>query len=110
LTGTGRSDRRGRATPAERTTLAWTRTSLGVLGNGLLLLLKDPHRDANSLRLVAAGFAALLALSTCLIAARRQRNLAKRPLPSHISPRRDVYLVGSSIAVLILVAALSVAV
>jgi hypothetical protein len=81
-----------------------------VLGNGLLLLLKDPHRDANSLRLVAAGFAALLALSTCLIAVRRQRILAKHPLPSHISPRRDVYLVGSSIAVLILVAALSVAV
>jgi hypothetical protein len=90
--------------------LAWTRTSLGVLANGLLLLPKGFHRDGSSLRLVAAGFAALLALSTYLIAARRQRTLAKRPLPSHISPRRDVYLVGSSIAVLILIAALSVAV
>jgi hypothetical protein len=59
---------------------------------------------------VAAGFAALLALSTCLIAVRRQRTLAKRPLPSRISPRRDVYLVGSSIIALILVAALSVGV
>jgi hypothetical protein len=59
---------------------------------------------------VVAGFAALLALSTCLIAVRRQRTLAKRPLPNRISPRRDVYLVGSSITVLILVAALSVAV
>jgi hypothetical protein len=59
---------------------------------------------------VAAGFAALLTLSTCLIAVRRQRTLAKRPLPSCISPQRDVYLVGSSIIALILVAALSVAV
>jgi len=72
--------------------------------------LKGPLRDANSLRLAAAGFAGLVALSTYLIAARRQRTLAKRPLPSHISPRREVYLVGSSIAVLILVAALSVGV
>jgi uncharacterized membrane protein YidH (DUF202 family) len=87
--------------------LAWTRTSLGVLANGLLLLLKDPYRD--SLRPVAAGFAALLALSTYLIAARRQRTLAKHPLPHHISPRREVYLVGASIAVLILISVLSVA-
>ena len=108
MTDTGRSDRRGRETQAERTTLAWTRTSLGVLANGLLLLLKDPHRD--SLRMVAAGFAALLALSTYLIAARRQRTLAKRPLPRHISPRREVHLVGASIAVLILISVLSVAV
>ena len=107
---TGARERRWSGTQAERTTLAWTRTSLGVLANGLLLLLKGPLRDASSLRLVAAGFAGLLALSTYLIAARRQRTLAKRPLPSRISPRRDVYLVGSSIVALILVAALSGAV
>jgi len=110
LTDTGRSDRRWRETQAERTTLAWTRTSLGVLANGLLLLIKVPHRDADSLRLAAAGFAALLALSTYLIAARRQRTLAKHPLPHRISPRREVYLVGASIAVLILISMLSVAV
>ena len=75
MTDTGRSDRRWRETQAERTTLAWTRTSLGVLANGLLLLIKVPHRDADSLKLAAAGFAALLALSTYLIAARRQRTI-----------------------------------
>ena len=99
-----------RETQADRTRLAWTRTSLGVLANGLLLLLKDAHRDIGSLRFVAAGFAALLALSTYLIAARRQRTLAKSPLPKHISPRREVYLVGASIVVLIVISVLAVAV
>jgi hypothetical protein len=57
---------------------------------------------------VAAAFAALLALSTYLIAARRQRTLAKRPLPTRISPRREVYLVGAAIIVLIAMSALSI--
>ena len=99
-----------RETQAERTTLAWTRTSLGVLANGALLLIKDAHRDASAFRFVAAGFAAVLALSTYLLGVRRQRLLAKRPLPEGISPRQEVYLVGASIIVLILISVLSVTV
>ena len=110
MTSAGRSERRGRETQADRTALAWTRTSLGVLANGALLLLKDAHREANALRFAAAAFAALLALSTYLIAARRQRMLAKHPLPKRISPRREVYLVGAAIVVLIVMSALSVTV
>jgi uncharacterized membrane protein YidH (DUF202 family) len=110
LTTIGPTDRSPPESQAERTALAWTRTSLGVLANGALLLLKDAHRDANALRFVAAAFAALLALSTYLIAARRQRTLAKRPLPKRISPRREVYLVGAAIIVLIVMSALSVTV
>jgi hypothetical protein len=90
--------------------LAWTRTSLGVLANGAILLLRDTQGGANALRLTAAGFAALLALSTYLIAVWRQRTLAKRPLPARISARREIYLVGAAIVVLILVSALSVTV
>jgi hypothetical protein len=90
--------------------LAWTRTSLAVLANGALLLLRDSHRGAGALPLVAAGFAAALALSTYIIAVRRQRTLAKRPLPTRISARREIYLVGVSIVALILISVLSLTV
>jgi hypothetical protein len=58
-------------------------------------------------RLFAVGVAGTLALNTCLIGRRRQRTLAHRPLPQRITPRREVYLVGSSVLVLILVAAVA---
>jgi uncharacterized membrane protein YidH (DUF202 family) len=94
----------------ERTSLAWTRTSLAVLANGFILLIQHTHRDARPLQFVAAGVAALLAVAIYLIGVRRQRLLAKRPLPSHISPQREVYLTGASIIALILVSALALAV
>lgn len=97
-------------TQPERTTLAWTRTSLAVLANGFILLIQHTHRDARPLHYVAAGVAALLAIATYLIGARRQRLLAKRPLPSHISPRREVYLTGGAIIALILISALALTV
>jgi hypothetical protein len=90
--------------------LAWTRTSLAVLANGALLLLRDTHRGAGALPLVAAGVAAMLALWIYLIGVRRQRLLARRPLPHRISPRREVYLAGVSIVALILISALSLTV
>jgi Domain of unknown function (DUF202) len=90
--------------------LAWTRTSLAVLANGALLLLRDTHRSAGALPLVAAGVAAMLALWIYLIGVRRQRLLARRPLPQRISPRREVYLAGVSIVALILISALSLTV
>jgi hypothetical protein len=87
--------------------MSWTRTSLAVLANGVVLLLRDTHGDTSALQLVAAGAAALLALSTYLIGVRRQRVLARRPLPYRISPRREVYLTGVSIIALILISELS---
>ena len=96
-----------RGTQPERTALAWTRTSLAVLANGALLLLRDTHTDASALHRVAAGVAGMLALSIYLIGVRRQRLLACRPLPDRISPRHEVYLTGASIIALILISALS---
>ena len=69
--------------PAERTSLAWTRTSFVVL----------------------AGLAAALALTTYLIGRRRQQTLSQHPLPKRITPSREVYLVGISVIVLILLIA-----
>src|SRR5262249_20704169 len=62
LTNAGQPIPRGRATQPERTTMAWTRTSLAVLANGALLLLREIHGDAGALQLVAVGVAAALAL------------------------------------------------
>ena len=91
-------------TQPERTSLAWTRTSLAVLANGVLLSLRDTH---SALHFFAAAIAAALALSTYLIGLRRQRILARRPLPDHISPRLEVYLTAASVIGLILISGLS---
>jgi Domain of unknown function (DUF202) len=89
--------------PAERTALAWTRMLLAVLANGALLMVRSAHAYNASGRPIAVGLAGILALITCLIGRRRQRTLAHRPLPQRITPRREVYLVGISVLVLILV-------
>jgi uncharacterized membrane protein YidH (DUF202 family) len=96
-----------RESQPERTTLAWTRTSLAVLANGAILLLQRTPSDARPLQFVAAGIAALLALAAYLIGVRRQRILAQRPLPDRISPRREVYLTGGAIIALIVISALA---
>jgi uncharacterized membrane protein YidH (DUF202 family) len=94
-------------TQPERTTLAWTRTSLAVLANGAILLIRDTHGKPSAPQLVAAGVAAALALATYLIGVRRQRILAQRPLPDRISPRREVYLTGGAVLALILISGLA---
>ena len=91
----------------ERTSLAWTRTSLGFLTNGVLLLLKYLHANAPPISLVAAGFATVVTLGLYLVGRRRQQTLARQPLPADISPRREVYAVGASVLVLIAISMLS---
>lgn len=85
---------------AERTALSWTRTSVAVLANGVLLMLKDLHSYSGSLRLVPVGLAVTVAISTHLIGMGRQRTLGRRPLPQRITPRREVNMVGISLVVL----------
>lgn len=81
--------------PAERTTLAWTRTSFAFLVNGVLLALKDIHGAGHRLgALLPAGVACAAALATYMIARRRQNTLAQRPLPARITARRQVYVIG----------------
>ncbi len=103
MTNTGQMNRGSRETQPQRTTLAWARTSLAVLANGVLLLVPGTQRSPDALHFAAAGIAAALALSTYLIGIRRQRLLAREPLPDRISPRREVYLTGASIIALILI-------
>jgi hypothetical protein len=110
LTNLGLRIRQEYGLPAERTALAWTRTSFAVLANGALLILRDFHSYDGPLRFLGAGLAVAFALSTYLISIRRQRTLGRRPLPSRITPRREVHLIGVSVLALTLVSALALSV
>jgi uncharacterized membrane protein YidH (DUF202 family) len=105
LSSPGPDGRQPEGFQAERTALAWTRTSLGVLANGALLVVTHFHGHQGPLRLAAAGLAIALALATYLIGLRRQRTLGHRPLPQRITPRVEVHLLAISVLVLILVSA-----
>lgn len=96
-----------RALQAERTSLAWTRTSLGFLANGVLLVLKHIRTDMPPVSLAAAGFATGVTLLIYVIGRRRQKILARQPLPKAITPRRAVYTVAALVDVLICVSMLS---
>jgi uncharacterized membrane protein YidH (DUF202 family) len=108
--------RRATGLQPERTALAWTRTSFAVLANGALLMVRNLHGEVGfrghngSFRLFAVGIAIALALCTYLIGVRRQRILARRPLPQRMTPRREVHLVGISVLVLIVASALALVV
>jgi uncharacterized membrane protein YidH (DUF202 family) len=92
---------------AERTTLAWTRTSFAFLANGALLTLKDLRSYTGLAGLIPAGLAAAVALCTYLTAVQRQRTLGQCPLPTRITPRRQMYLVGIAVLLLIVITAVA---
>ena len=92
-----------RGSQAERTALAWTRTSFAFLVNGALLMIRNLHGSAGPKGLIPAVLAAAVALGTYLIAVRRQRTLARRPIPERVTPRRQVYVIGTAVLVLIAV-------
>lgn len=90
----------------ERTALAWTRTSLSVIGSGVLVVLKDRNFTGPSglaARVAIAGAAAALALAVYAVGARRRRALTVRPLPQRVHARRAVLLVGISVVSLTVV-------
>jgi hypothetical protein len=79
-----------------------------VLGNGVLLLLRDLGHDAGPSRLCAAGTALVIAVMTYVVGWRRQRLLSQRPLPTPLTPRRAIRLIGVSVVALIVVTAFAV--
>ena len=92
---------------AERTRLAWTRTSFAFLVNGALLAVKNVHYSEGFVAQIPTILAAAVALCTYMIAVQRERILANRPLPPRITPRRQVYIIGISALVLIVVTAIA---
>lgn len=96
-----------RGLQAERTRLAWTRTSFAFLVNGALLAIKNVQYSEGLVAQIPTVLAAAVALVTYLIALQRERTLANRPLPPRITPRRQVYVVGIGALVLIAVTAIA---
>lgn len=68
----------------ERTALAWTRTSLALLANGALLLVRYLASSPSGWLLAAAGLAALLAAAAWWAGMSRQRELFR--LGQHAGP------------------------
>ena len=88
---------------AERTQLAWTRTSFAFLANGALLTVKHVAGHHGPAAFIPAVLAAAVALGTYVIALRRQRTLEQHPIPAQITPRRQVHTIGAAVLVLIIV-------
>ncbi len=101
----GRRKEAGDGLQPERTALSWSRTSMGVLGNGVLLLARELHSFPGPSRFVPAALAVAVALLTYLVGVRRQRLLRRRPLPRRISARWEVQAVAASIVALIVATA-----
>lgn len=93
---------------AQRTSLAWTRTSFAVLANGALLMLHDIAHHRAGFGLAAGGIAIIVAVLTYLTGVRRQRVLARHPLPQRLTPHREVVVVTAAVLVLIVVSVTAV--
>ena len=92
---------------AERTALAWSRTSFAVLVSGVLVLLKDP-RVVTGVGLLISVVAGTVALGIFLIGRRRQHILALDPLPARITARGAIRGAGTGALVLMLIVVLDV--
>jgi len=83
----------------ERTALAWQRTTLGLLANGGLFVLRES--DAPLVRLPSlalSGALLTLAIVVAFIGRRRERLLSRPELPSRLSPRWEVTVLGWAVA------------
>lgn len=96
-----------RGLQVQRTSLAWTRTAFAVLGNGALLMVHYIADRKGGFGIVAVTAAVLVALAVFLVGVRRQRTLARSPLPSRIAPVIEVYVVTAGVLFLIAVSVIS---
>lgn len=88
---------------AERTGLSWSRTSLGVGANAVLLAVRELTHDEAGQSLVLAAAAAVLAVVIALYGRHRSQRLRHAPLPSPLAADRAVPLLGGAVALLALV-------
>jgi hypothetical protein len=81
--------------------------SFALMGNGALLAIKDLHGAVGLAGLIPSVFAVTVAMFTYLVALQRQRTLRQHPLPTRISPHRQVYIIGIAVLLLIVVTAVT---
>lgn len=88
---------------AERTALAWARTSLSLMVNGGLLMWKGMHSNTSSIQIVAAGVSVTAALVVFVLRMMRERGLVHSHAPEQIGVPTYVKLVGGVVLVVIVV-------
>ena len=82
---------------AERTGLAWSRTSLGVAANAALLAVREISHLTFSVALVPAVLALLI---TAVYGRRRTAALRQSPLPDPLAAHGAVTALGTAIVLL----------
>jgi uncharacterized membrane protein YidH (DUF202 family) len=85
---------------AERTGLAWSRTSLGVAANAALLAVRELHEAELDLSVVPAALAVVVAVAVAVYGRRRTRRLRHAPLPVPLAADRAIPLLGGAVVVL----------
>ena len=83
---------------AERTALAWTRTSVALAGNGFLLLVRD--HGAGVAGWTPAGLALVLVVGTGLLGRRRRGQLRVLPAPARLRAGWEITVLASGVVVL----------
>lgn len=92
---------------AERTGLAWSRTSLGVGANALLLAVREVTHEGTGAALVLAAAGGALAVVLAVYARWRTRRLTRVPLRRPLAADRAVPLLGGAVALLALLTGLA---
>lgn len=93
---------------AERTGLAWSRTSLGVAANAVLLGVRAISDATLSVALVPATLGLLIAIATAVYGRRRTARLRHSPLPVPLAAHVAVPVLGAAVVVLAVLSGLAV--
>lgn len=84
---------------AERTGLGWTRTSLGALANGALVILRHRQGQPDGWMVALLVAAGLVAVGAWVAGARRDHELKRSPVPKE--PAR-AWVLTTGVAVMVL--------
>jgi lysylphosphatidylglycerol synthetase-like protein (DUF2156 family) len=87
--------------------LAWSRTAVGLLANGALLIVGRDRRAGAGVVAALAGAALLLALAVALAASRRSRELRRQLRPIPLAVQHRVTALGFGVAAFALLTGLS---
>ena len=101
----GTLDRTDPGLQPQRTELAWNRTSIAILANGLLVAgkgLLSPNHSPSPVRTVLIGVAIIAAAGVYLIGRRRCRRLADTAVPLEVSARRCVVVTAALVVMTVL--------
>jgi uncharacterized membrane protein YidH (DUF202 family) len=92
---------------AERTGLAWSRTSLGIAANAVLLAVREINPLTSPIALAPAALALMIAAGTAIYGRRRTARLRHSPFPRPLAARAAVHLLGIAVVLLAVLSGLT---